>query len=302
MRSHSKVIQAFFNTTTDKKENANLFVLGIPWDASSSYRKGSATAPDYIRKATSGQLYNSITELGTNLTEVWQIFDCGDVEIVSQNAIDARNTTYKSLKAVYRPNVPFLVLGGDHLITYFSLWSLTELSGKNVGIIYVDAHPDLYENYEGDKYSHACVLRRLIEENKINPEHIVQVGIRAPTPAQLIFAKDNGIEIMSTKEFQSYEPSKRAEMIKRNLSDQVDVIYLSIDLDALDPAYAPGVGNPQPGGLTTREIINFIHELQGLKIFAADVVELCPPYDHSGITSFAAAKLIQEILGIMYKR
>ncbi|MFX1254736.1 MAG: agmatinase [Promethearchaeota archaeon] len=299
MNSKSDIAKSFFNAKTDNIEIANLCVLGLPWDASSSYRKGAHNAPTHIREATTGELYNPIPETGINIVDTWRIYDCGNVDIYAKTATEAREEVYESLKRVFRPSRRFLFLGGDHLATYFSFYSLMKLSGKNTGIIYLDAHPDLYDEYEGNKYSHACVLRRIIDETKINPENIIQVGIRAPTPAQSDYAEKIGIKILSTKEFQANGAVQTAKIVRNYLSDNLDDVYLSIDLDVLDPAYVPGIGNPQPGGLSTRAIIDFIHALQGIKLIAADVVELCPVYDHAGISAFAAAKLIQETLGIM---
>ncbi|MFX1532647.1 MAG: agmatinase [Promethearchaeota archaeon] len=299
MNSKPDIAKSFFNATINNIDIANLCVLGIPWDASSSYRKGAQNAPAHIRKATSGELYNPITEIGVNIVDTWRIYDCGNVDIDSKTAMEAREEVYKSLKRVFRPSRRFFFLGGDHLATYFSFHSLTKLSGKNTGIIYLDAHPDLYDEYEGNKYSHACVLRRIIDETKINPKNIIQVGIRTLTPAQSEYAKKVGIKIISTKEFQASGALQTAKNVRNNLSDNLDGVYLSIDLDVLDPAYVPGIGNPQPGGLSTRAIIDFIHGLQGMNLIAADVVELCPVYDYAGISAFAAAKLIQETLGIM---
>ncbi|MFX0065291.1 MAG: agmatinase [Candidatus Hermodarchaeota archaeon] len=299
MNSKPDIAKSFFNATTNNIEVANLCVLGLPWDASSSYRKGAHNAPTQIREATSGELYNSIPETGINIVDTWRIYDCGNVDIYSKTVTEAREEVYKSLKRVFRSFRRFLFLGGDHLATYFTFHSLTKLNGKNTGIIYLDAHPDLYDEYEGNKYSHACVLRRIIDDTKINPENIIQVGIRAPTPAQSEYAEKVDIKIISTKEFQANGALKTAKIVRNYLSNNLDEVYLSIDLDVLDPAYVPGIGNPQPGGLSTRAVIDFIHGLQGIKLIAADFVELCPVYDYAGISAFAAAKLIQETLGIM---
>ncbi|MFX0140930.1 MAG: arginase family protein, partial [Candidatus Hodarchaeota archaeon] len=165
--------------------------------------------------------------------------------------------------------------------------------------IYLDSHPDLYHDYEGDKYSHACVVRRIIEETDIKPSNIVQVGIRAPTPEQVEYADDQGITIISTREFQNKGAAEIGTEITNLFQQKVDFLYLSIDLDVLDPAYAPGLGNPQPGGISTREIIDLIHGLSDLPLSAIDMVEFCPKYDYSNITAFVAAKLIQESLGVM---
>lgn len=295
---------SFFGATTTKNTEANLAVIGIPWDASSSFQRGSASAPQYIRKATSAQLYNPYTEDLVNLKDKWQIFDWGDIEAPD----DVLETEYyqlkvrATLKSILRdvPVTNFLFLGGDHLSTYFSLTSLFELGFfQNVGLIYLDAHPDLYLEYESNPFSHACVARRIIEEIEIDPKNIFQVGIRATTPSQVEFAKKTGITTISAREFQQLGADAVAKMIKSLLSKAVDAIYLSIDLDVLDPSCAPGVPNPEAGGLMTRDVVTFIQSLSQTSIRAFDLVELLPEMDVTRITGYAAAKIIRETLGVM---
>ncbi len=295
---------SFFEATINDLDEANLIVLGIPWDASSSYRKSSAKAPDVIRQATSGELYNPYTENNVNIKDKWLIFDAGDVEISSNDAMNSRKEVLTTLSEIYdaKKNPRFLFLGGDHLITYFSIYSLSELGffhGDTTGILYLDAHPDLYYQYKGNLYSHACVLRRILDQTKINPKNIIQIGIRASTKEQREFAINAGIKSITKNEFLEKKPENIVNMIKEKFAGSVDRIYLSIDLDILDPAYAPGLGNPEPGGLTTRELVSFIQELSNLPISAFDVVELSPAYDQSNITAFATAKVIKETLGIL---
>ena len=302
--SSNKLKTPFFGATTDDLNEANIITLGVPWDFSSSYRKGCAKAPEIIRQATSGELYNPYTETNVNIEDKWQIFDAGDVEVSTTDAINTRKKVVTTLKRIYdvKKNPRFLFLGGDHLITYFCFHSLseTELIQENrIGIIYLDAHPDLYYQYKGNMYSHACVLRRIIDQTKINPKNIIQVGIRASTNEQQKFAENAGITTITSNEIQRKGTAAITYLIEKELFKKVNKIYLSIDLDILDPAFAPGLGNPEPGGLTTREIIRLIQGLSRLPIFAFDVVELCPDHDQSNITAFAAAKVIKETLGIM---
>ncbi len=302
--SSNDLKSSFFGITIKDIDEANLIALGVPWDASSSYRKGCAKAPKKIRQATSGELYNPYTEASINIEDKWQIFDAGDVEILNADASTTRKDVLATIKRNYnmKENLRFLFLGGDHLITYFSFYSLFEIGlfqENRVGIIYFDAHPDLYYQYKGNMYSHACVLRRIIDQTKINPKNIIQVGIRASTHEQEKFAKNAGITTITMNEFQRKGAAATAYLIEKKFVRTVDQIYLSIDLDILDPAFAPGLGNPEPGGLTTRETIDLIQKLSRLPIFAFDIVELCPTYDQSNVTAFAAAKIIKETLGIM---
>ncbi len=299
MSQKSAVKEPFFNSVTESINFANLGVLGIPWDASSSFRRGAAEGPTLIRHATSGQLYNSFAETGRNIKDTWQIFDLGDALIEGPDAMEAKDLVLGTLTKFHRHGMRFFFLGGDHLSTYFAFTALKKLQDLRMGLIYIDAHPDLYEQYEGNRYSHACVVKRIIDETNIEPETIIQVGIRSPTPEQVDYANSVGIKTITTKDIAKNGPQTAAETVKSLIPKHLDGVYLSIDLDVLDPAFAPGVGNPEPAGLTTRELIEFIHGLQGIKIHSFDVVELCPKFDPSGISALAAAKLIKEILGIL---
>lgn len=291
----------FFNCRTLDVIESNLLVAGIPWDFSSSFRRGSAAAPPLIRQATTSDLYNSFTESMINLTEKWKIFDCGDIE-ESEDVNLVRNLIYERIKENTKHHSVdnFLFLGGDHLSTYFSFLALSKLGmlDENVGILYLDAHPDLYDSYEGNKYSHACVLRRIIDETIIKPKDIVHFGIRAASSDQVKFAKEENIRMITCSEFRRNPLNEIIAAIKERFSTKKK-IYLSVDLDILDPSFAPGLGNPEPGGLSTSEVVNFIQEISDLPIFAFDVVEYNPKYDHSMISAYAAAKIIKEILGIM---
>lgn len=302
MNDQNQIEMPFFGATTDNVNFANICVIGIPWDASSSYRDGVSQSPIFIRSATSGRLYNHFTEKKINIKEKWQILDVGDVQLTNKNVLQDRKTVFELINSYNRYGMKFIFLGGDHLSTYFTFWSLKQLDeSSKVGIIYLDAHPDLYDIYEGNNYSHACVLKRIIDETHIDSTNIIQVGIRATTPEQEEYAQKMGITTITTQEFQQAGPIEITNIVKSKLPKNLEKIYLSIDLDVLDPAYAPGVGNPQPGGLTTREVITFIQNLEGLKINSFDIVELCPKIDYSGITAFTSAIIIKETLGIIEK-
>ncbi len=285
----------FFNLVNNKQENAkNIFVLGISWDKSSSYRLGALKGPNYIRNSTSSQIYNSFTETGIDLSQRWNVIDLGNINTAFED-LDKLITNIRDRIVEHRSKEPIFFLGGDHLVTYLCLHALNP---KNTGIIYFDAHPDLYENYEGDKFSHACVLQRVFEYTDIMPHNLVQIGIRASTKPQRDFSEENGILVYSRKEAQKLELEKIKNQIKEKLG-HLEQIYVSFDMDVLDPAFAPGVGNPEPAGLSTSNIIDLIHELRGLPIKFFDIVEVNPTHDYSNITACAAAKIIKEMLGVI---
>lgn len=268
-----------------QSENPNLLVLGIKWDKSSSYRRGAAQAPPIIRKATSGELYNSYTEDQLDLREYWRLKDLGDIEPADYRSLTEQ--VYLKLEDTLKHDVLPVFLGGDHSITIATVGNLRRITGRDFGVIYFDAHPDLYENYNGDPYSHACVLRRLTENHTIQPENTVIIGVRAPTPEQTRYAEETGIKIITIDELHRGNPE---------INTGSDSVYISVDLDVLDPAYAPGVSNPEPGGISTRKLVDLIKTIKP-RIIGFDIVEFNPQYDPSEITGFTAAKIIKELLG-----
>jgi len=288
----------FFGLKVEKLSLANLCVVGFPWDISSTFRKGSKEAPSVIRKFTTANLYDPFTESGVDLTRIWRVYDYGDVEATTP-IDEMRNRVHDVIYSLYNDKLKFLFLGGDHLVTYFSLHALTQLNKGNWSLIYVDSHLDLQDEYKGDRYSHGSVVRRLVEETNLRPHAVVEVGIRSFQPPELKFAGDEGVKMISTVEFERLGARGAAKRALKLLPKDTDRIYLSIDLDVLDPAYAPGLGYPEPGGISTRSLIDFICGLKGLEIAAFDVVELCPQYDSSSITAIGVGKIILETLGVM---
>lgn len=287
----------FFGAETKNIGRANAYVLGLCWDKSSSFRRGSAKAPGMIRDYTSSKLYNPYTEVGVNLKDHWRIYDLGDVNPPS--FIDAI-TMVRDMVSKLTGSKLDIFLGGDHSTTYIALKALMEASNGSWGLVYFDSHPDLYESYNGDPYSHACTLRRIIDDSLVDPKHIVQVGIRAATAGQLDYARKRAIRVFSTSDVYKMRAREISLIIKKILSG-VDNIYVSFDVDVLDPAFAPGVGNPEGGGVTLRNLIDIIHDFKGLNIHAFDVVEANPDYDCKGITFYSISKFIREMLGVCLK-
>ena len=285
----------FFGAETKNRGGANAYVLGLCWDGSSSFRKGSAKAPRVIRDYTSSRLYNPYTEAGVNIKDRWRIYDLGDVDPPS---ITDAVSMVKGIVGKITSSKLDIFLGGDHSITYIALKALKEAFNGSWGLVYFDSHPDLYESYEGDPYSHACTTRRIIEDAVVKPKHIVQVGVRAATAEHLDYAKNKGVCILSTSDFYKMSARKISSIIKKVLSS-VDNIYVSLDVDVLDPAFAPGVGNPEGGGITPRNLIDIVHGFKGLNIQAFDVVEANPEYDCGGITFYSISKFIRELLGVI---
>ena len=285
----------FFGSETKDIGRANACTLGLCWDKGSLFRKGSAKAPAMIRDYTSSELYNSFTEVGVNIRDYWRIYDLGDIN--PSSITEAIPTVKDMIGKLAHPKLN-IFLGGDHSITYMSLKALKETSNGSWGLVYFDAHPDLYDSYEGDRYSHACVARRLIDDGVVSPKHTIQIGIRAATAEQLDYARNKGVRILSTSDVYKMDKVKISSIVEKILSN-ADNIYISFDADVLDPAFAPGVGNPEGGGIMLRDVIDIIHGFKGLNIQAFDVVETNPDYDYAGITFCSTSKFIRESLGVI---
>ena len=285
----------FFGLTLSRGQD--LVVVGIPWDRTSSYRQGAASGPDYIRRATSSLLYNQSTERGDDLTRLWRICDHGNVRIPKQPA-GLFKAIYSTVVRHNHDGSPMLFLGGDHFATYPAFRVVSELRRKQLSLLYFDAHPDLYPKYEGALYSHATVVSRILEDRETSSGTVCYVGIRASTAEQEKRVKALNLTEYTTQDVYAKGCEAISSIVREELSG--NPVYVSIDLDCLDPAYAPGVGNPQPGGLTTRQLIDLLHGLDGLEIFGCDVVEYSPPCESkTRTTAFAAAILIKELLGII---
>ena len=256
-------------------------ILGVPFDANSSWLRGAAGAPPIIRVALDSISSNLWTETGVDLGAEGAYCDAGDLKFTFEEPFAAIETKVgELLDRGLRP----VCLGGDHSITL----PIVRAFGKHVRrltILHFDAHPDLYDELEGNRLSHACPFARIMEEGAA--KRLIQIGIRTMTGHQREQAQKFGVEVI--------------EMRQLPVLDRMKVdgpIYISFDLDALDPAFAPGISHREPGGMSTREAIAHIHAITG-KIAGADIVEFNPAQDTTQITATVAAKLMKEILGKM---
>jgi agmatinase len=257
-------------------------LLGLPYDASSSYLRGPALAPQIIREALWSPSANTWTELGVNIDG--GVGDDGDLAIENSSSADARAAIERGVADVFARGGRPVSLGGDHSVTYPILRAVRQHAPR-LTILHVDAHPDLYEEFEGDRYSHACPFARIMEERLA--DRLVQVGIRTATNHQREQAKRYGVEVIEMRR------------VRDDLKLSIDgPLYLSIDIDALDPAFAPGVSHREPGGMTVRQMLSLVQSID-VPIVGADVVELNPRNDSSGVSAMAAAKILRELLGVM---
>jgi arginase len=257
-------------------------LIGLPYDASSSHLRGPAEAPPLIRAALHSPHWNSSTERGFDLAERGSLSDAGDLPL-SPNA-EAREQIEAGIAELLAGGWRPLALGGDHSVTYPILRAVSRRY-PSLTVLHIDAHPDLYDEFEGDRFSHACPFARVMEEGLAR--RLVQVGIRTMNAHQRSQADRFGAEVIDMR---AWEAGNRPTV-------DGDV-YLSIDLDGLDPAYAPGVSHREPGGLSVREVLTLLQDTQGTLV-GADVVEYNPHQDLGGMTATAAAKIVKEIAGRM---
>lgn len=262
--------------------NAQPTLLGVPYDASSSYLRGAAEAPAKIREALHSPSSNGWSELGVNVLAEGVLADAGDV--ATPDIGEWRAAIEANVRQIAKRGGRPIALGGDHSITYPILKALGPVN-RNLTVVQFDAHPDLYDEFEGDKYSHACQFARIMEEGLAS--RLVQVGIRTATQHQRDQAKKFNVDVIDMKVWASGRKPRAGAPT-----------YVSLDLDGLDPAFAPGVSHPEPGGLSVREIISAIHALSG-PIIGADIVELNPSRDVNGLTAMVAAKFVKEIAAKM---
>ena len=255
-------------------------VLGVPFDDNVSFLKGPAGAPTRIRKVLHNGAANLFSETGVDIGNDHRIRDLGDIEFSLGN--DAFFQIESTVRHLVEQGARVLSLGGDHSITYPILKAY---AGRynNLNILQLDAHPDLYDCYDGNPYSHACPFARIMEEKLA--QRLVQVGIRTLNPHLLEQAERFGVEVHEMRHW---------DAVTRFRFD--GLLYLSVDMDVLDPAFAPGVSHHEPGGMTTRDVLSLIQNLKG-SIVGADLVEFNPERDVSDVTAMTAAKLTKELIG-----
>jgi agmatinase len=263
--------------------DSGLALVGLPSDRGSSHLRGAAGGPAAIRAALRSGASNMFAENGVDI-DGGLLIDAGDLALDGTPAeIDAIAAGVgRLLDAGHR----VIALGGDHAVTYPVLRAYGSRH-RDLSILHFDAHPDLYDSYDGDPYSHASPFARIMEEGLAR--RLVQVGIRASSPDLRRQAERFGVVTVSMDDLDEL-PARLP----------TGPVYVSVDLDALDPAFAPGVSHHEPGGLTTREVISAIKRLQG-PIVGADIVELNPLRDLNEMTAVVAAKFVRELAGAMLR-
>jgi arginase len=261
-------------------------LVGIPLDVNSSYLRGTAGAPAKIREALGSDAGNNWTELGVDLRAAGAFADAGDLRLKNSAAAVADDFAEieRAVGELIEKGEGPVSLGGDHSVTYPILKAFPKRYPE-LTIVHFDAHPDLYDEFEGSRVSHACPFARIMEERLA--KRLVQLGIRTMNKHQREQAARFGVEVVEMRALPAYDRLK------------IDgPVYISFDMDALDPAFAPGISHREPGGMTVRQAIDHLHAIRGT-IVGADIVEYNPGQDVSGMTATVAAKIVREILGKM---
>ena len=257
-------------------------LLGLPFDHNSSFTPGAAKAPEVIRHTMVNGSLNTGTENGMELKANPQWTDCGDIVISQQSAFV--EDIQRACSELLAKGIALLSLGGDHSVTYPIIRAYGEHFDQ-LNILHIDAHSDLYDSFKGNRLSNACPFARIMEEGLC--KRLVQVGIRTLNAHQREQAARFGVEMI---QMQDWDP--------KALPSFDGPVYLSVDVDALDPAFAPGVSHREPGGLSSRELINLIHRINA-PLIGADIVEFNPLKDIDDMTAQLSAKLVKELAGKM---
>jgi agmatinase len=274
--------------------NLDVALLGIPYDGGTSYRTGARFGPRAVREQSS-LIRSWHPVLKVHPFERLRVADCGDVDVVPISIERTYEQVERRLDAVLAAGAIPLCVGGDHSISLPILRAVARRHGP-VGVIHFDAHPDTWDEYFGSKFFHGTPFRRAVEEGAVDPRRMIQVGIRGPLygPEDFAFQDQHGMEVIRIEAVKEQGVPWAVERLARLRGGPV---YISFDIDAVDPAYAPATGTPEVGGLTSYEALALLRGLAGMNLVGADVVEVAPPYDGPGqITSLLAANLMFEIV------
>jgi agmatinase len=276
---------------------ADVLVLGLPYDGAASYRKGTAAGPDQIR-SISGHI-EPTTEDGRLMNSI-KVLDLGNLEPAQLNQTDYFKKVEEKATAMFKSGFSTF-LGGDHSVTIPLLNAATSVWGDSLGVIHLDAHLDLCDELGGNRFSHGCTHRRVTENNILPLKQVWFVGIRSFERQELDFLADTSVNIITAAAMEESGLEKCSEQVLVGLKN-CRAVYLTLDIDFLDPAYAPGTGTPKPGGFSTRALLKLLKNFSSLPLVGMDVVEVSPPLDQSDITAFAAQRAITETWGRVFLR
>lgn len=283
---------------TRELRGADVAILGVPYDGATSYRSGTRFGPRAIREQ-SLLLWGYHNALQVAPFEALKVIDYGDVEVVPVDVVATHRAVERDAVAIIEAGTTLVALGGDHSISLPLLRAHARKHGP-LALIHFDAHPDTWDCEFGEhRYSHGTPFRRAIEEQLIGPQAYVQIGIRGPTAGPQCYrdALGFGLRMITMDEAQELGPAGVVEVVREQIGERP--AYLTLDIDSLDPAYAPATGTPEIGGFTSYQMQQMLRGLRGMNLVGFDLVEVCPPFDHAGITAVLAANLVFEYLALL---
>jgi guanidinopropionase len=289
-------IPTFMRLPQAQPEEVDIALIGVPFDGGTTNRSGARHGPRELRNQSS--LVRRVHHVtGTSPFDLARVADCGDVPTNPLDLNDSLERITKFYTRVHAAGAVPLSAGGDHLISLPILRGLA--SGGPLGMIHFDAHTDTYDNFFGSRYNHGTPFRRAIEEGLLDPKRVVQIGLRGAISdaSNFDWAREQGIRLIFIEEVE--ERGIAAVMDEARAIVGGKPIYVSFDIDVIDPSFAPGTGTPEIGGVTTREAQALVRGLRGLNIAGADLVEVSPPFDVGNLTALAGATMMFELLCVL---
>ena len=280
-------------------EQCDVAIIGVPFDAGTSYRPGARFGPQSVRQASRQLRTNYHPDYDVEPFKVQQVADAGDIACNPFDINEAIKQIENGADDLLSKAGSIVTIGGDHTIALPLLRSVNKKVGGPVALVHFDAHLDTWDTYFGAPYTHGTPFRRAREESLFLDDASMHIGIRGPlySTDDLKNDRELGFKTIHCDEFQTQSIDQIVKRIKDRIGN--NPLYISIDIDVLDPAHAPGTGTPEVAGMTTREILNVLRGLAGSQLVSADVVEVAPAYDHAELTSTAAATIVYELVNLI---
>ncbi|MGF0120144.1 MULTISPECIES: agmatinase [unclassified Pseudoclavibacter] len=284
----------------DEVEQLDVAILGVPFDSGVSYRPGARFGPAHVRQS-SRLLRPYHPTLDVSPFAAQQVADAGDVPVNPFDIEEALGTVEAAAKALSATGAKIVTIGGDHTIALPLLRNMARIHGP-VAMLHFDAHLDTWDTYFGAAYTHGTPFRRAFEEGLLDTDALSHVGTRGPLYGKQDLEDDErfGFGIVSSADIYRRGADAVVQQLRERIGDRP--LYISIDIDVLDPAHAPGTGTPEAGGMTSRELLEILRGLADLNVVGADVVEVSPAYDHAELTGVAAAHVVYELVSMFALR
>ncbi len=285
----------------DQVSHADVAVVGIPFDSGVSYRPGARFGANHVRESSRLlRPYNPAQDFSPFAAA--QVADAGDMSVNPFNINEALEMIQDSALELTQNGTRLLTLGGDHTVALPLLRAAKERAGEPVALLHFDAHLDTWDTYFGAEYTHGTPFRRAVEEGLLDTDAISHVGTRGPLYGKKDLEDDRrfGFGIVTSSDVYYQGVQEIVDKLKDRIGDRP--LYISVDIDVLDPAHAPGTGTPEAGGITSRELLEIIRGLRGTNLIGADVVEVSPAYDHAELTGVAASHVAYDLVTLLSER